>query len=271
MQIAHNGGVFYQSCTFSETHIYGPMQFDGNRLEQPLPNCRQSSFEHVTRRLKVTGSDPLEAVFADIATFSKSIGHAKTGRQAKKLAAQLIVILNTLQKAEHGTPSDIVDHQIRHLRRRLKQTTHVKINEAHLRREDVRRSEVHSELYNVKLNGWNVCLMTRTFKARYTDGSFDAQTCCSLHVQSCGTSEVSQVSAYFNERTNWDHTVWLHPTILAYNVVESNASVFDLVRRDDLNGLKEMLQRGQASLRDCDNRGRSLLLVSSVRNRRGHR
>jgi hypothetical protein len=224
-----------------------------------------------TRRLKATGSDPLEAVFADIATFSKSMGHAKTGRQAKKLAAQLIVILNTLQKAEHGSPSDIVDHQIRHLRRRLKQTTHVKINEAHLRREDVRRSEAHSELYNVKLNGWNVCLMTRTFKARYTDGSFDAQTCCSLHVQSCGTSEVSQISAYFNERTNWDHTVWLHPTILAYNVVEPNASVFDLVRRDDLNGLKEMLQRGQASLRDCDNRGRSLLLVSSVRNRRGHR
>jgi hypothetical protein len=54
----------------------------------------------------------------------------------------------------------------------------------------------------------------------------------------------------------------MHPIVLAYNQVNSGAQVFKLVEEDDLDGLMRFLALGQASIRDCDEAGRSLLHVS---------
>ena len=50
----------------------------------------------------------------------------------------------------------------------------------------------------------------------------------------------------------------------SYNRVDSGAKVFKLVENDDLAGLMTLFVRGEASMRDCDEAGRSLLSVSLV-------
>lgn len=56
----------------------------------------------------------------------------------------------------------------------------------------------------------------------------------------------------------------MHPIVLAYNQVNSGAQVFKFVEKDDLEGFLRHLALGQASIRDCDEVGRSLLHVSLV-------
>jgi hypothetical protein len=56
----------------------------------------------------------------------------------------------------------------------------------------------------------------------------------------------------------------MHPVVLAYDQVSSDAKVFELVKNDDLDGFVRRLALGQASIRNCDEAGHSLLHVSFV-------
>jgi hypothetical protein len=49
---------------------------------------------------------------------------------------------------------------------------------------------------------------------------------------------------------------------MAYRNVDSSSKVFELIRDDDVNGLTRLIALQEASRRDCDAEGRSLLYVS---------
>jgi hypothetical protein len=207
--------------------------------------------------------EPIETVLASLASFSKSMSQSAKGEQAERLIARLNVLLDTLQRDDLGIPvPDIISRQIIHLKDRLKQTTCVKINEVRRRRGGTGLSVAQSAVFTVNYKGLEMTLVTKTLKAQYANGSFDTETCSTLYVQSLGMPGGSNISAYFKGRMDCDETVWLHPVVMAYNEIYCHAKVFDLVRTDDLDGLKELLQTGEASLRDCDMEGRTLLFVS---------
>ena len=88
------------------------------------------------------------------------------------------------------------------------------------------------------------------------------ETCSALHVQHISRGSV--VSAFFGERDNIDHVTTLCPVVTAYNQVSNDSEVFRIVEQDSLDDLLRMLAIGEASIRDCDEGGRSLLLVSPL-------
>jgi hypothetical protein len=190
------------------------------------------------------------------------------GKQAEQLIARLTVLFSILQRDDLDMPvPGIIGRQILHLKDRLKQTTCVTINKVRQRRGSARVSVAQSAVYSVEFEGLMICFMTKTLESQYADGSFDTQTCSALHVRSLGGSLGSHISAFFTGQLNCDQTIWLHPVIMAYNPVDYHAKVLDLVRTDDLDGFREFLQAGDASLRDCDREGRTLLFVSVIRTR----
>jgi hypothetical protein len=262
-QKVYNGNVYFESCTFS--HICTDMRTssDNRGPEHSLLRHKPSDTAEIVYRVRSRVPEPIETVLASFATFSKSMSQSTKGEQAEQLIARLTALLGTLQRDDLGIPvPDVISHQIIHLKDRLKQTTCVKINELRRRRGVTRLSVAQSTVFTVIYKGFNMTLSTKTHKSQYADGSFDTETCSALHVQSLDVPGESHISAYFKGRTDCDQTVWLHPVIMAYNEVDCHANVFKSVRADDLDGLKELLQIGEASLRDCDMEGRTLLFVS---------
>jgi hypothetical protein len=264
-QTVYNGNVYFESCTFSHMCTDVRTSSDNGGLE-PLPQCKPSDTSQVMHRVRSRVPEPIETVLASLATFSKSMSLSAKGKQAEQLIARLTALFGILQRDDLDLPvPDIIIRQIHHLKDRLKQTTCVKINKVRQRRGTARVSVAQSAVYSVEFEGLMICLMTKTLKSQYADGSSDTQTCSALHVRSLGGSVESHISAFFTGQSNCDQSVWLHPIIMAYNQVESHAKVLDLVRTDDLDGFRGLLQTGEASLRDCDREGRTLLFVSSIR------
>jgi hypothetical protein len=265
LQILCIDNAYFKGCTFSKSHTQFPMTSSSNGFGQTLLERGPSNSGKLTRKVNAKSLHPLDTVLANIATYSKSMSQSKAGKQAMQLAAQVTVFLDAIQKVnQRRFVPDIVDRQIRRLKARLKQTTGVKINEARQQCQPTRLSAARSEVLSVTFEHLQICLVTKTLDSRLSDGSPVTQTCSTLHVQPLGVSAPPRVSIFFVEETDCDRTVWLHPNILAYNEVSCHAKVFDLVRRDDLNGFKELLQIGEASLRDCDREGRTLILVSLI-------
>jgi hypothetical protein len=262
-QTVYNGNIYFESCTFAHISTDMILSSDNRGPEQPLPRCKPCDTGEIVHRVRSRVPEPIETVLASLATFSKSMSQSTKGEQAEQLIARLTALFNILQRDDHDLPvPEILSRQILHVKDRLKQTTCVKINEVRRRRGVTRLSVTQSAVFTVIYNGFEMTLMNKILESQYADGSLDTETCSTLHVQSLGVPGGSHISAYFKGRTDCDQTVWLHPVVLAYNEADRHAKVFDLVRTDDLDGLKELLQIGEASLRDCDIEGRTLLFVS---------
>jgi hypothetical protein len=75
------------------------------------------------------------------------------------------------------------------------------------------------------------------------------------------SSFTSKISAYFKQYFYEKNFVSLQPTILVHMMVPSKSEVFTCIEDGNLEGLLQLLRNGQASLTNCDERGRSLLAV----------
>ena len=56
----------------------------------------------------------------------------------------------------------------------------------------------------------------------------------------------------------------LYPSLTVSPIVPAQSEVFVAIKAGDLSGLKALLRDGQASLKDCDPQGRSLLGVRTI-------
>lgn len=216
------------------------------------------------RRIEVP--EPLDGVLASLSRFSMSMSQSKQGEHGIKIAAQLSVVLRFLQevaKTETGIPvPKSVSRQIHHLRRRMKQTTTVKINTVRQQQGAIQLSKAQSQVFVVQVGQWEIRFLTKTLESRDAGDSLAVRTHSTLHVRSLGASKGPHIAAFFEECTNCEHTALIHPIVFAYNEVDRRAKVLDVVRSDDLGGLMKLLHIGEASLRDCDEEGRALLSVS---------
>jgi hypothetical protein len=70
-----------------------------------------------------------------------------------------------------------------------------------------------------------------------------------------------QIRASFFQHMTQNGAYSFAPTISFHAVIPNDSKVFQLIEDGDLDGLKQMLQDGLASLTDCDTNGRSLLGV----------
>lgn len=50
--------------------------------------------------------------------------------------------------------------------------------------------------------------------------------------------------------------------MFAYRIIPNNSQVFEVIKKDDFNNLRKLLENDTATTRDCDEENRSLLHVS---------
>jgi hypothetical protein len=73
----------------------------------------------------------------------------------------------------------------------------------------------------------------------------------------------AKVATYFRQSIQHNGFRSIHPIISVHMIVPKDSEVFECVKEGDLHGLLQLLKDGKASLRDCDEKGRSLLNVSA--------
>lgn len=107
-------------------------------------------------------------------------------------------------------------------------------------------------------------LATTTSASQRESGVRNLGTFSTLRVESQHQSSQGALAVFFSEHWNGQTISTIPPTVMAYRMVSNDAEVFKLIRDDDLDGLLRRLACGHASIRDCDERSRSLLHVSAL-------
>lgn len=264
----HNGNNYYITYDCSTGH--GPLP--------TLPSNQQTTVEYVSpspQKRKRSVSDAPEStrgnrerqtlatVLESLGQYSKSMPQQSEGEQSGKIAAQLAVILESFEQALFdGEAAAGFEAQLRDLKDQLRRARRVKINAVSPRAQASRQYKAQSKLIRITWGRWEISLCTKILHLRSVDGQLLTETCSALNVQNAVGSRGPCIAAYFGESVDLDRTITMHPIVLAYNQVDKDARVFELVKNDDLDGLMRHLALGQASIRDCDEEGRSLLHVS---------
>lgn len=265
-----NGNSYYVTYNCSVEHDLLPMlQNDtyqhatARDFARPLQKRKRSVGDVSDDTRDKRERQTLSTVLESLGRYSKSIQQQSEGEQSRKIAAQLMVILEAFEQV--GPDADMtedVDRRVRDLKDQLCRARRIKINAASLLTQTSRIQKAVSEFASISFGDWEISLHTKTSQSSSFDGETLAQTCSALRVQPAHSSTGSCISAFFKESIDVDQTVVMHPVVLAYNQIKSGAKVFKLVEADDLNGLMEHLALGKASIRDCDEMGRPLLRVS---------
>lgn len=266
----HNGNVIHvtynsfigQSC---------PQAQDGN-------TCQNAADEQLTR-LSLKRKRPvndvgnafpnnreqqsLASVLESLGGYSKSMQQQKEGGEGRKIAKQLMSILELLEQAgKDGDLAGDIDDQVHELKHQLRRAKHIKINQAMFRSRLHRPHKAVSKTASVAFGHWTISLKTKTLHLRGIGEHDHVETCSALRVHRAPGSHGPTITAHFGEATDFEKTCIMHPILLADNQVRNDAEVFRLVKRDNLDGLMRLLAIGGASTRDCDGEARSLLYVS---------
>jgi hypothetical protein len=244
-----------------------------------LPSNQQAAVEQVSRpsqKRKRSVSDNSEAThnsrerqtlataLESLGQYSKSMQQQSQGKQSTRIAAQLTIILESFEQAvPNDEKTEDLDGQLRDLEDQLRRARHIKINAISPRvRASGQQYKAQTKLTRITWGQWEISLSAKTLQSQSVDGDMLTEICSALNVQHAVGSRGPCIAAYFRESTDFDRTETMHPIVLAYNQVNSGAQVFKLVEEDDLDVLMRFLALGQASIRDCDEAGRSLLHVS---------
>jgi len=263
----HNGNNYYITYECSTDHDPLPMSSDEQHAivahVSRSSQKRKRSVSNVPERTPDNRErQTLTAVLESLGQYSKSMQQQSEGEQSEKIAAQLAIILESFeQAASNGEDTGNLDRQLRDLKDQLRRAKRIEINAASPQAHTSRQYMAQSKLAKITFGQWEISLSTKILHSRSTDGRIITETCSALRVQSALGFRGPCIAAFFGESVDVRRTEMISPIVVAYNHVGYDAEVIRLVRDDDLDGLMKLLARGQASIRDCDEKGRSLLHV----------
>jgi hypothetical protein len=266
----HNGNRYYITYNCSTGHDLQSRTPSDTYQDAEVRDCAKSSQKRKRRvddaLYETRGSrerQTLSTVLESLGQYSKSIQQLSEGEDSRKIAAQLTVILESLEQAvTDGLPTDDLNQDLHDIRDQLLRAKRIKINAALPQAHASRPYKVESKFTAITTGRWEIWLNTKTLHSRSTFGQMLTETCSALRIQRALGFQGPRIAVFFGESVDIDQTVTMHPTVLVYNQVHNGANVFKLVENDDLEGLMRHLALGQASMRDCDEDGRSLLHVS---------
>jgi hypothetical protein len=266
----HNGNAYYVTYNCYAGHAL-PLPIHDDTCHPPAVDALTRPSQKRKRSVKDAENEmqdgrqrlTLAAALESLGQYSKSMQQQRDGKEGSEIAAQLTVILETL--GQERSDSDIsrgLDDQVQRLSEQLRLTKRVKINAPPPRPQLSRLHKANHKVVHVRFGQWQISLLSKEMTSRMIDGQADTEIYSSLHVQHAFNRRGPPIAAYFGERHTVDHTTSLHPIVSSYNQVDNSSKVFGLVECDDLDGLMRLLAIGEASIRDCDAEGRSLLFVS---------
>lgn len=266
----HNGNNYY--ITYQCSTGRGPMpelRSDQQARVEQVSQLTQKRKRPVSDAPEMTRDDQkrqtLATVLESLGQYSKSMQQQSEGEQSTRIAAQLAIILESFEHAvsDEDNTADL-DYRLQDLKHQLRRAKSIKINAISAQARTSKHYMAQSKIKMIAWGRWEISLMTKTLHSRSGDGQMLTETCSALNVQHAAGSRGPCIAAYFGESIDLDRTITMHPIVLAYNQVDNDAQVLKLVKNDDLDGLMRYLTLGQASIRDCDKAGRSLLHVSLI-------
>ena len=214
------------------------------------------------------GQDPVDMAIDHLGQLCLSIQHFQKDGDAQRLAKWLRVLVGTFTD-EHA------ESQLEHTLDALEslQNGLVSVNRVSINSTPTSRRTFPTHIYEVKRKSsvvvagrWEVRLDTMFRDSIDTKGQEVNESFSTLRLKLAGATVAggTSVSAFFGERTELLQRSFLSPTIITYRTVTDSSEVFELVRRDDVDGLVRLVALQKPSARDCDEDGRSLLFLSAL-------
>jgi hypothetical protein len=213
------------------------------------------------------GQDPIDMAIDHLGQLCLSIQHFKKDRDAQRLAKWIRVLVGTFADEHIKSRLEHTLDGLENLQNGLVSVNRVSINSAPNSRRTLPTHvfEVNRKSSVIIAGKWEIRLDTINRDSIDTKGREVTESFSSLRLKPAEGPIVggTSVSAFFGERTDHLQRSFFSPTIITYRTVDSSSEVFDLVRRDDVDGLVRLIALQKASARDCDEDGRSLLFVST--------
>lgn len=211
------------------------------------------------------GNPFLEMAISQLGEFSMSLRHQKQDEAAQKIVSWVRVILEAIESDGASLQNEHTENELARMQNGLLLTNSVGINSTIDRRlpEQVIKSKRKCSI--VVLGGWKIFLDTKKWEALNKHGDKVSGSFSALHLEPLDFASASPIAAFFGERTdhNLQPTV-LRPAIFAYRTVSNQSEVFELIRGDNIAGLKDLILNQEATTWDCDEEGRTLLHVSAI-------
>jgi hypothetical protein len=287
----HNGDAYYHgntnvnyyySCSTSSQPSAESLASCGHQVEggggELLSLKRKRPSAGVSTKRDLNKEESLEHVLSKVGKFSKSIQDQRIGKDAKKIARRIALIINAVkrqaamqreQELDDMVASDDGDDSKSHneedfenIDNCLLVAKRVDINTGSRRIGRTKLVRVTRKRDIVTFGQWEISLSSSTFESRNEDGTDVVESLASLCLNPCHPSAGSPAHIYFGEQRNHLAASFIHPVVLAYRIIPEESEVFELIKRDDLEGLERLLACGMATLRDCDEYNTCLLTVS---------
>lgn len=256
----HNGDNYYfhqevnvQSCQ---------NDFQGSSLRATLKRKRSLADAEVRPRTR-EAQETLDNVLRKLGKLSLRVQHRKEGAGAKKIARRIAAIFEAITTyGDEESWDKMTSRQLGKLGACVKWEERFDINSVPRRRPDNTNGRAMKTQIMVQVGHWNISLTTTTLESPRTGGLREVEVFSTLRVEPQHHHSGSALAVFFRESIDGNSKITRPPTVLAYNMVSNDSKIFELIRHDDLDSLMRLLADGQASIRDCDESGRSLLHVS---------
>lgn len=204
----------------------------------------------------------LERDLKKLGKLSLSIRHEKEGTNAQKIARCISAILSALMTYSDGEPCDENQQtQLEKLRDTVRWAERIAIKSVE-RKSPAQNAKARTRRLVARVLNHEISLSTTVIRSQRTLELYDVETFSTLRIEPLHASSGLPVAIIFSPQMSNCFTNVMHPNVTAYNRVPDSAEVFHVVHNDDLESLQRLLACGSASFRDCDEMGRSLLLVS---------
>lgn len=252
-----------QSVTFCG---HGPSSGEGELLS--LKRRRSPNENEYAHRLN--REESLEHVLLKLGKFSKSIQDQRIGKDAKKIARRIAVVIDAVkQRTGSAETEDLNENLASHdeedfenIDKSMIVAKRIDINAGFRRSRHTKLTRVIRKWDKVTFVQWEILLRTSTSEFRNEDGTEVIESLSSLYLHPRLSGSGAPITVHFGETKMHAAVSFINPVVLAYRIVSNDAEVFGVIEDDDLNGLVTLLADGKATLRDYDEMGRTLLHVS---------
>jgi hypothetical protein len=206
-------------------------------------------------------------VLQNLGKLSLSVRHRKDGDGAEKIAWRIAAIFDAMTTyGEVKTWDKTAARRLAKLGATAKWEEQFEINSVPQRRAIDKNAKAKRRRIFVQIGHWDLSLTTTTILRKQREcGLCEKEILSILRVEPQYQSSRSALAVFFSEVTDGLSTSTIPPIVLAYNMVSPKQldKLLSVICSDDANGLLRLLADGEASIRDCDFLGRSLLHVSS--------
>ncbi|KAM0723657.1 hypothetical protein Q7P37_000645 [Cladosporium fusiforme] len=263
----HNGDVVYVACerfcgSLSEVPASGTDESVVANAQRPLMKRKRSMYGEYDQRPDQRQQHALSAALKRLGEFSNSIQHHKLDKDARKVTKHLRVLLDALQ--DEGSAEGHAREELKRLKRCVIVAERVAINAASPRTAHTNVVKVDRKKDVIRFGRWQISLTTRIFHSRDAIGREAINTDSTIRVEPSMHTVGPAITVFVGERTDFFGKNFMHPTILAYRNVKNDSKVFELVKKDDLEGLITMLASQEATIRDCDEENRPLFNPAGI-------